>query len=303
MSEDNTTPGQPTAGQLIRAARESAGLHIVALAASLKVPVRKLEALEGDRWDELTDATFARALASSVARHLRMDPTAVLAGLPSTKSDALDIPVGLGRAPEAAANMGQQPMRSPVLWAVAAILLLAAVVYALPQGLLVWRGDASPASAESGTSAPPTTTAEPLVQSPPSGQGNAAALPPSDAAQAIRPAPAAAPAPTAAPPAAEKPAPVSAQPAPAVASSAAAGSTGTRLHMVLKAPSWIEVTDANGKLRLQKVVPAGEVLVFDDAANYAVVIGNASGVEVSINGQPKDMTELIRNNVARFQAR
>jgi cytoskeleton protein RodZ len=303
MSEDNTTPEQPTAGQLIRAARESAGLHIVALAAALKVPVRKLEALEGDRWDELTDTTFARALASSVARHLRMDPASVLAGLPSTKSDALDIPVGLGRAPQANASVGQQPMRSPVLWSVAAILLLAAVVYALPQGLLVWRGDASPSPAGSGGGEPPVTTAEPLVQSPPAGPGNAVTLPPSDAPQANRPSVPLATAPTVEPPPADKPASVAAQPAPAAVSGTTAGSTGTRLHLVLKAPSWIEVTDANGKLRLQKVVPAGEVLDFDDAANYAVVIGNASGVDVSINGQPKDMTEWVRNNVARFQAR
>ncbi|GAB4089884.1 helix-turn-helix domain-containing protein [Hydrogenophaga soli] len=303
MSEDTTTIGQPTSGQLIRAAREAAGLHIVALAAALKVPVRKLEALEGDRWDELTDATFARALASSVARHLRMDPAAVLAGLPTTRSDALDIPVGLGRAPQASASIGQQPMHSPVLWTVAAILLLAAVVYALPQGLLVWHGDA--ASTSSGAEVPvlAATTAEPLVQPPAAGSGNAVASQPSEGDPTHHASVAAAVKPGVEPPTAEKPLPVVASPtAPAVASGALVG-TGARLHMVLKAPSWIEVTDANGKLRLQKVVPAGEVLDFDDATSYTVVVGNASGVDVTINGQPKDMTEFTRNNVARFQAR
>ena len=48
---------------MLRAAREAQGLHIAALAASIKVTQRKLEALEADRYDELPDATFTRALA------------------------------------------------------------------------------------------------------------------------------------------------------------------------------------------------------------------------------------------------
>ena len=44
-----------TAGSLLREARAAAGLHIAALAVSLKVPVRKLEALEADRLYLLPD--------------------------------------------------------------------------------------------------------------------------------------------------------------------------------------------------------------------------------------------------------
>ena len=57
---------QVSAGALLRQAREAAGLHVAALAVSLKVPVKKLEALESDRLDLLPDAVFARALASSM---------------------------------------------------------------------------------------------------------------------------------------------------------------------------------------------------------------------------------------------
>ena len=48
-----------TAGALLRQAREAAGLHVAALAVALKVPVRKLEALEDNRWDVLPDLVFA----------------------------------------------------------------------------------------------------------------------------------------------------------------------------------------------------------------------------------------------------
>ena len=53
---------------MLRAARQARGLHIAALAASIKVTQRKLEALEADRYDELPDMTFTRALAKTVCR-------------------------------------------------------------------------------------------------------------------------------------------------------------------------------------------------------------------------------------------
>ncbi|HPH15047.1 MAG TPA: helix-turn-helix transcriptional regulator, partial [Burkholderiaceae bacterium] len=75
-------PGLPrhevSAGALLRQAREAAGLHIAALAVSLKVPVKKLEALESDRLDLLPDAVFARALASSMCRALKIDAAPIL---------------------------------------------------------------------------------------------------------------------------------------------------------------------------------------------------------------------------------
>src|SRR3954467_11636800 len=78
-----------SAGTLLRQAREAAGLHVASLAVSLKVPVRKLEALEQDRYDQLTDAVFARALASSVCRTLKVDAGPILDRLPQTSAPRL----------------------------------------------------------------------------------------------------------------------------------------------------------------------------------------------------------------------
>src|SRR4029453_16141215 len=85
MSEDGLT-----AGMLLRRAGEATGLHVAALAVSLKVPVRKLEALEEDRYDLLTDAVFVRALASSICRTLKIDPQPVLDRLPQTTAPRQD---------------------------------------------------------------------------------------------------------------------------------------------------------------------------------------------------------------------
>src|SRR3954469_25192991 len=83
---DNT---HKTAGDMLREAREAHGLHIEMLAAALKVPTQKLLALEADDIASLPDPVFARALASSVCRALHIDPSPVLAKLPSTQKVSL----------------------------------------------------------------------------------------------------------------------------------------------------------------------------------------------------------------------
>ncbi|RYG23534.1 MAG: helix-turn-helix domain-containing protein, partial [Burkholderiales bacterium] len=129
-------PAALTAGQLLRQAREASGLHIAALAVSLKVPVRKLEALEGDRLEELPDAVFARALASSVCRALRIDSRPILALLPEggatlvpQRDAGLNAPfrgVGDGPAPSV-----WSPFSRPAV--VVVLLLLVGIVL-----LLLW---------------------------------------------------------------------------------------------------------------------------------------------------------------------
>ena len=73
---------ESSAGMLLRNARQAQGLGLDALAASLKVSVNKLQALEQNQFDLLPDAAFVRALAASVCRLLKLDPAPVLQRLP-----------------------------------------------------------------------------------------------------------------------------------------------------------------------------------------------------------------------------
>jgi cytoskeleton protein RodZ len=84
----DTGAGNATAGAMLKAAREKRGLHIAALAASIKVPQRKLEALESDHYEELLDLTFTRALAQSICRTLKIDAQPVLDRLPQVPGAA-----------------------------------------------------------------------------------------------------------------------------------------------------------------------------------------------------------------------
>jgi transcriptional regulator with XRE-family HTH domain len=126
-----------SAGALIRQAREEAGLHIASLAMALKVPVKRLEALEADRFDLLPSAVFSRALASSVCRALKLNPTQVLAQLPGLSAPRLGYPEESRLSPYSSGSSGQSStflgsLSRPALAGGALFLAGAALLIFLP---------------------------------------------------------------------------------------------------------------------------------------------------------------------------
>jgi cytoskeleton protein RodZ len=123
-------PASP--GALLRQARQAQGLHIGALAAAIKVSVRKLELLEADRLDELPDATFTRALAQTVCRTLKVDAGPILALLPKAASHRLE-QVGEGLNAPFTDRPGRvlpgdwSMLARPALWAPLVLLVAAAL--------------------------------------------------------------------------------------------------------------------------------------------------------------------------------
>ncbi len=290
-----------SAGGLLRAAREKRGLHIAALAASIKVSPRKLEALEADRYAELPDLTFTRALAHTVCRALKVDPEPVLAKLPQ----AGDLPklsqVGGGlNAPFRGAPGSRDPgeftlHRKPVFWATLLVLLGAAALALVPDRWVPWHG---PGKAVGGATAPASTVAEVV------------------AAAAITALPALAPVSAASAPAApgvaasgavlSDPATpiadgtVARAPEPAPSGAGATGAAGVLL-LRTTAESWIDVQDARGQTLLSRNVQRGESVGLDGALPMRVTIGNAAVTQLTFRGQPVDLSANTRDNVARLQ--
>lgn len=274
-----------TAGVLLRRAREAAGLHVAALAVSLKVPARKLEALEEDRYDLLTDAVFVRALASSVCRTLKIDPQPVLERLPQTTAPRLAHDADGLNAPFRAPNDGTRPtwmdqLTRPVFLAVAGLLLGALVLVLLPARERDGDATAAPQAVTPSTTgvAPP---AEPAVSTPP----------PSPAAIAV-----VSPAPPAQVPAVPVVATPAAAPVPPVSAS------GTVVFRA-KEPSWVEVTDAKGVVAVRRLLAAGEAVGASGALPLQVTVGRVDATEVQVRGKPFDLRPVSRDNVARFEVK
>ena len=305
------TSAVDSAGAMLRAARERRGLHIAALAASIKVAPRKLEALEAGRYDELPDLTFTRALAQTVCRALKIDAEPVLAKLPQ----AGDLPrlARLGEGLNARyreAPTRRDPaefglLRKPVFWATALVLLAALVLALLPERWVPWRAGALGAR---GVGTAPAAAAASIPTS-----AAASAPLPADAASAtgliVLPA-AVSIAATAMAAAASAvidsvqalpPEVLSGTVAGPMASNPVAASSGNALQVKAIAASWVEVQDARGTVLLSRSVQAGESLALDGALPLRLTIGNAVGTQLSFRGAPVDLGPNTRDNVARLQ--
>lgn len=273
-----------SAGQMLRQAREAHGLHIDVVAAALKVPTQKLAALESDNIDALPDPVFARALAASVCRALRIDPTPVLDKLPGAQRAALaDADRSMSgnirhqaQRNSVRAGMTGRPSR-PLLAVVGLLLVGALVLFFLPQSATEQIGAAWSRMTGGDTSASTDGArgADGMV------------------VEATQPLPA--PAPVVEVP----PAPVEPPPPPPAAASA------DLLVFVARGEAWIRVAGAGGKTVFERTLKDGETGTVAQAdLPLAVTVGRANVVDVKLRGQPFDLTPLARTGgVARFEVK
>jgi cytoskeleton protein RodZ len=296
MTESGAVPAHPgtpfpasgsatSAGQLLRRAREAQGLQIDALAASIKVTARKLELLEADRFDELPDATFTRALAQTVCRSLKLDAAPVLALLPSATGHRIEqVSEGLNAPFRDRSARLDGLAWGPLLkaaWAPALFLSLAALIFFLPAGSRQIGMDAVRGIWQSiaGSSREAPASAEP-VASPPAPQAAADVAPAQPVVETV----------FAAPPAE----------ASASAPASAAPEAGP-LQLRASAESWIEVKDGQDRILLSRSVQPGETLTLDGAMPLRLKIGNAVVTEVRFRGEPIDLGPMTRENIARLE--
>lgn len=308
---------EPTAGALLRDAREAAGLHLATLAASLKVPINKLEALEQDRFDLLPDAVFVRALASSVCRMLKLDPTLVLERLPAPSAPRLTAQDRGINEPFRSRNSGPGPtvwtqFSRPAVLAGIAFLLGALVLIFLP----VVQKDFAASGPEADASA---TKDEPVQQLPEALVMTGASLldsvksavSPDSTSKSLGLAgvtagntPQAGTSVSATPVAV--PDSVSLAPVPALTSNAISivpAQTAPNVTFRAKGESWVKVIDAKGLVVLSRTLGAGEVAEVSGTLPLTAVVGRADVTQVQVNGQAFDLTAAAKNNVARFEVK
>ena len=281
--------GGSSPGRLLRRAREAQGLPIDALAASLKVSARKIELLEADRFDELPDATFTRALAQTLCRSLKLDAAPVLALLPPATGHRIEqVSEGLNAPFRDRSARLDALAWGPLLkaaWAPVLLLALAALVYYTPSGML-----------QSGA-----TAFGDLMRSlslPKLADGGAA--PP--AAPGAAEAPAAAASDPSAPSGAVET--VFSSPPPSTGASAATSpvaSAAGPLELRASAESWIEVKDSRDRVLMSRSLQPGEAVTLDGALPMRVKIGNAAVTEVRFRGTLVDIAPMTSENIAKVE--
>ena len=301
-----------SAGALLRQARQAQGVALGDLAATLKVPVEKLQALEDEDWQRLPDVVFLRALAQTICRTLHLEAAPVLALLPQQKVTALAPQGGLNapmRERGVPSILATNTKHSPWPWVVLLLIVLGGGGYLGVQ----WMAPEWVRGVSTTVSAPSDPAGDSPLFSPAvpeegdgGGMGNMGdvaqagevpsvqvaalmqpALPEEEGAQPGFAAPATAPA---------------AEPAAAPAAQAAA-SVSPVLRITAKGATWVQVLDAQQRLLIEKILQDGEVFSTSAPKPLTVAVGKADLATVEVNGAPFDVQAVARSNVARFEVK
>ena len=295
---DSFPSSGPGAGELLRRAREASGLHIGALAVTLKVPVHRIEALESERWDLLPDAVYIRALASSVCRALKVDPAPVLLRLPRPNQRSIVVGASLNAPIRKDSSVGT-PLRissqfsRPLILAVGALLFATLALALYPTVQRIWSrpsigaetpGELStPYQKESTDSSPGRISSVSSASQPHSPGVSSQGIAASGIAALQQN--------SASLPASERHMPQT------LDRSGDQSGDAVKDDIVVfrvKGPSWIQVNDATGAVVLKKELDAGESIGVSGVLPLAVVVGRADMTTVEVRGKPMDLAPLAK---------
>lgn len=293
-----------SAGALLRQARQAQGVALGDLAATLKVPVEKLQALEDEDWQRLPDVVFLRALAQTICRTLHLEAAPVLALLPQQKVTALAPQGGLNapmRERGVPSILATNAKHSPWPWVVLLLIVLGGGGYLGVQWMAPeWVRGVSTTVSTPSDPAGDSPLFSPAVPEESDGGDAAQAgeVPTVQAAALMQPA---LPEEEGAQPGFAAPAPA-AEPAAAPAAQAAA-SVSPVLRITAKGATWVQVLDAQQRLLIEKILQDGEVFSTSAPKPLTVAVGKADLATVEVNGAPFDVQAVARSNVARFEVK
>lgn len=270
MSEAEPVAEPASPGRALAAARAELKLSVADVSQQIKYGVKQIAAIEADDYAKLPGTTFVRGMIRSYAKLVQIDPQPLLADLVRRDIPA-PVTVDLHTSDqEPFLEGGKKSNRVYAYLSVAALLAVAVVAYE-------WHAS-PPSSGEVVTIAPKVARSEaapaPLAPaSAPERQGGTEAQPVESPAQAA-----------------------------AVPPRAATGRPGgfNRLELEFGEVSWVEIRQANGKVLLSQLNPAGSRQTIDGVPPFEVVIGNAANVRLKYNDAPVDLRPHFKVDVARL---
>jgi cytoskeleton protein RodZ len=283
-------------------------LSVAHLAANLKVSAKTITALEDNNMAALPDLAFSRALASSICRTLKISSGPILAMMPSLPQAHVvtnqEVGLNLPMASPFKFNVSLAWFKTSA-FAIFAVLALATLAVANWPTVLTWVDEVQKMSAAStaGMDSDRPTLAQVSsgdVTSPPS----SVKIPVNPDIDTSTPSVAV-------------PSAVASSAAPAVPSLGAVSSAAAAVPSIAPAAlaatgslafkatgsSWIEVTDLAGKPVWKKLLAANEEAQVPVGLPVRVVIGNAAGTSLAVNGASFNFTPFLVNNVARFEVK
>jgi len=266
-AEVKEPPGAPGFGRRLADAREKLGLSIDDVAARLRLHPKQIQAIENEVLPALP-APFLRGFVRNYAKELRLDAAPLIAELNARLGPQAGAPL---RAESGSSALGRAVRGDLSSRRIVVVGVLVALVALAVVGGLATRGDQR--GAESAAQpAVPVVAAAPVL---PTAEEKKP--------EALRP-----PQPEAMPPA-----------PPAVVAAAPARSGSLRLSF--QEQSWVEVTQADGRIVHSQLNEPGTEQRIEATPPLRLVIGNASNVLIDYKGKPIDLKPATNaENVARI---
>lgn len=293
-------------GTQLRTAREARKLSIADVAHALKISPKQVDLLEASAWSELPGHTFVRGFVRNYGRFLHLDVDALLKQLesaPVPRPPQLNLPRSTTVTLPQSGEVERKDFLTMGLGA-ALVLVAALAFFLVPDGW--WRGDVTtivhrnpePAA----QSMPPAVSVPAAVPTEgtlfPPGSPEADAVAAAAAAAATNPAtPAAGQATVGSVPAAAEGGAQVMQVSPTAQRDPASGRM--QAEFSVSQLSWVEVRDQGGVLLLAENLAAGARRSVSGVPPLAVVVGNAAGVTLTVNGRAVRLNPHSSTNVAR----
>jgi len=277
-SEAQPASGLASPGRALAAAREELKLSVADVSQQIKYGVKQIAAIEADDYAKLPGTTFVRGMIRSYAKLVQLDPQPLLADLVRRDIPA-PVTVDLRTSEqEPFLEGGKKSNRVYVYLSVAALLAVAVVAYE-------WYGSPPP-TGEVVTITPKVAKTEVAPVQPPTQAQPPAEVPPeTPSAQDAQTSDLRSHAPEV-------------QPRPPAIVGKVGGSY--RIQLEFGELSWVEIKQANGKILLSQLNPAGSRQSIEGVPPFDVVIGNAASVKLKYNDEPVDLRPYFKVDVARL---
>ncbi|MEO8063869.1 MAG: RodZ domain-containing protein [Pseudomonadota bacterium] len=252
-------------GERLRAGRERAGLSTAAAAEKLHLDPKVIESLEADRFGELGASVYVRGHLKRYADFVGESGAQMVESYVSSRK-ALPPPQDLTQIAHAAHRSDPRRLVTPLIGLSCVAVLLLAIWWILSgskagSSRTVDNSTVVPEAVPSAILPATPAAAEPVVTAP---SGSAVI----SGAASNAPAAVAAP-----PPKREETTPL----------------RETRLKLELTNDSWVEVYDSRGERLFYDVASAGSVQSVSGIGPLRVVLGNAAGVTVEVDGQSRKL--------------
>ncbi|MBH0032156.1 MULTISPECIES: RodZ domain-containing protein [unclassified Pseudoalteromonas] len=282
MNEENTQTQseQPTVGQILKNHREQANVSIATIAAPLKLSELQIKRLENDEFALLGPITFVKGYIKNYCRELKVDSAPILAMMPAPPE------------PTKPANMQSFSRRTEKEASDNRLMFFSYLILAIVIGssaLWFWQNATPIEEQTSKINVANSIMSERQAAQPSILQQQQQAeindeslleskdtLETSTSSEAVT------------------------ETAPITSNNESQEDASSTIVMNFNGESWVEIYDGEGEKIAFGVKKAGYIMTVIGTPPFSVVLGKHDAVDITLNGEPVDVSAFPKNRLAKF---